>query len=218
VSSTPVHRCGLPIQEIAQPLAVRAEGRVTDPDSGNTGGVANGSRPHERFEENEMTDIATAATQVPDAGPTGEHDGRNEDTRRSASRLGGRSSMEGHGITVIADVVVEKIAGIAARQVRGVHQMGGRTGSAIGALKEIVTSSPAVSQGVHVEVGETEAAIDLDLVAEYGVPIVGLAEAVRRNVIDQVATMTGLRVVEVNVTVHDVHLPDLETPSEPRVQ
>ena len=62
------------------------------------------------------------------------------------------------------------------------------------------------SQGVTVEVGERQAAIDVDLVADFGVAIADLAAGVRRNVITSVERMTGLEVTEVNITVHDVHL------------
>ena len=67
------------------------------------------------------------------------------------------------------------------------------------------------------EVGEIEAAVDIDLVAEYGLSIQDVAQGVRRNVIGSVERMTGLRVVEVNVVVNDVHLPEAEkAPEEPR--
>ena len=56
------------------------------------------------------------------------------------------------------------------------------------------------------EVGERQAAIDIDLVSEFGVAIADLAAGVRRNVIASVERMTGLEVSEVNITVHDVHL------------
>ena len=64
------------------------------------------------------------------------------------------------------------------------------------------------SQGVQGEVGETQDAVDLSIVAEYGVAITDLAEGIRRNVINAVERMTGLEVTEVNITVHDVYLAD----------
>ena len=113
-----------------------------------------------------------------------------------------------HGKTTIAHTVVQKIAGLAAREVSGVYALGGGAARALGALRErIPGSSQSASQGVNVEVGETQAAVDLDLVTEYGVSITDVAEAVRRNVIDSVEGMTGLEVAEVNVTVNDIHLP-----------
>lgn len=128
------------------------------------------------------------------------------------------------GTTSIADTVVSKIAGIAARDVIGVHALGSGTSRAVNALRERIPGARTNhAQGVTVEVGETQAAVDIDLIAEYGVAIADLAAGVRRNVITSVERMTGLQVVEVNIAVADVHLPDDETPSgeadrSPRVQ
>ena len=124
------------------------------------------------------------------------------------------------GTTTIADTVVSKIAGIAAKEVVGVHALGGGGGRALGAIRERIPGARTNhSQGVSVEVGETEAAVDLDLVAEYGVSISDLADGIRRNVISAVERMTGLHVVEVNVTVNDVHLPqDDDQPAPPQEQ
>jgi len=125
------------------------------------------------------------------------------------------------GNTTIADSVVQKIAGVSAREVSGVYALGGGTARTIGAIRErIPGSSQSAGQGVAVEVGERQAAIDLDLVAEYGVSIVELSRAVRRNTIAAVEGMTGLEVTEVNVAVNDVHLPsdDQEDAQDPRVQ
>ena len=125
------------------------------------------------------------------------------------------------GNTTIADSVVQKIAGVSAREIAGVHALGGGAARTIGAIRErIPGSSQSAGQGVAVEVGERQAAIDLDLVAEYGVSIVELSRAVRRNVISAVEGMTGLEVTEVNVSVNDIHLPtdDQADAQEPRVQ
>jgi uncharacterized alkaline shock family protein YloU len=70
-----------------------------------------------------------------------------------------------------------------------------------------------VSQGVGVEVGETQAAVDLDIVVDYGVSITDLGRSIQRNVKQSVERMTGLQVVEVNVNVDDVKLPDTEDDS-----
>ncbi|MGO1438300.1 MAG: Asp23/Gls24 family envelope stress response protein [Candidatus Corynebacterium faecigallinarum] len=116
--------------------------------------------------------------------------------------------MTEHGQTSVADVVVSKIAGVAAREVTGVHGLGGGTARAIGALRERIPGARVnVQQGISVEVGERQAAVDISIVAEYGVAIHELAEAIRRNIILSVEEMTGLEVTEVNVLVHDIHLP-----------
>ncbi|MFD8395512.1 Asp23/Gls24 family envelope stress response protein [Streptomyces sp. NPDC059680] len=113
------------------------------------------------------------------------------------------------GRTTIADVVVVKIAGLAAREISGVYDMGVGISRTLGAVRERVPGGrPNVGRGVKVEVGERQAAVDLDLVIEYGVPIPEIARAVRENVISAVERITGLEVVEVNVNVDDVHLPE----------
>ena len=113
------------------------------------------------------------------------------------------------GTITVADTVVQKVAGIAAREINGVHAMGGGGSRAFGALKERIpgSSGPNVSQGVGVEVGETEAAVDLDIVVEYGVSVAEVARSIQRNVKQAVERMTGLKVVEVNVSVNDIYLP-----------
>ena len=113
------------------------------------------------------------------------------------------------GQITVAESVVQKIAGKACREVAGVHAMGTTGTRAFGAVRERIpgSSGPNVAQGVGVEVGEKEAAIDLDIVVEYGVSIAELGRSIQRNVKQSVERMTGLRVVEVNIAVDDVYLP-----------
>lgn len=112
------------------------------------------------------------------------------------------------GRTEIADDVVAKIAGLAAREVHGVSGFGTSAARAFGAITErIAGGRSSATQGVSVEVGERQAAVDVTVVVEYGVAITDLARAIRRNVVAAVEQMTGLQVVEVNVAVVDLHLP-----------
>lgn len=113
------------------------------------------------------------------------------------------------GHTHIADGVVAKIAGLAARGTGGVHALGRGTARAFGAVRErIPGAKPNVAQGVSVEVGTRQCAVDMALVVEYGVPIAELAAEVRDNVITALEGMTGLEVVEVNIAVDDIHIGD----------
>ncbi|MPY32410.1 Asp23/Gls24 family envelope stress response protein [Streptomyces adustus] len=135
--------------------------------------------------------------------------------------VAGRGDPGTRGRTTIADGVVEKIAGIAARDVVGVHAMGSGVSRALGAARERVPgTSKSVSRGVKVEVGETQTAIDLEIVVDYGVSVADVAGAVRESVISAVEWMTSLEVVEVNIAVSDVKLPDEEDAEEeqPRLQ
>ncbi len=120
------------------------------------------------------------------------------------------------GSTTIADVVVQKVAGLAAREIRGVHALGGGATRALSALRDRIPGATAsAGQGVSVEVGEKQAAVDLELVVEYGVPITELAKSVRGNVINAIEQITGLEVVEVNINVNDVHIPSDSEGDEP---
>ena len=125
------------------------------------------------------------------------------------------------GRTTISDTVVEKIAAMATREVRGVHNLGSGTARALGAVRERIPGARAsLGQGVSVEVGERQAAVDLDIVIEYGAEIAELSKAVRRNVINSIERMTALEVTEVNIVVDDVHVPGDDEPvdADPRVQ
>jgi uncharacterized alkaline shock family protein YloU len=124
------------------------------------------------------------------------------------------------GKITVSQNVVQKIAGIATREISGVYAMGTGSTRAFGAIRERIPGSqgPNVAQGVGVEVGETQAAVDLDIVIEYGVSVADLGRSIQRNVKQAIERMTGLDVVEVNVTIDDVHLPDgVEDSGPPRV-
>jgi uncharacterized alkaline shock family protein YloU len=125
------------------------------------------------------------------------------------------------GKTSIANGVVAKIVGIAAREIDGVHDVvGSGTGAAISGLATRVTRGDTRAQGVSVEVGEREAAASITLIATYGVSIPQVADAVRRNIIDRVEAMTGLTVIAVDIAVTDLYFADDDTTDEqhPRVQ
>ncbi len=123
------------------------------------------------------------------------------------------------GQTTIADPVVTKVAGIAAREVGGVYQLGGGVARALGAVTNRLPGGDSTTQGVSVEVGEKEAAVDLTVVVEYGESIPRVAQQIRENVVRRIEGITGLTVTEVNVAVNDLHLPSDDQDDEPsRVQ
>lgn len=143
--------------------------------------------------------------ETPRAGSMGERGGKSAGVPRGSDR-GSR------GRTTIADGVVAKIAGMAARDVPGVHAMGGGFARGMGAMRVRMPGAggKSVTSGVKVEVGEVQAAVDLEIVVEYGVSIIEVAGDVRENVIAAIERMTGLEVVEVNIAVGDVYVFDEE--------
>lgn len=102
----------------------------------------------------------------------------------------------------IADEVVSVIAGIAASEVPGVS---GMSGGFAGGISEVFSGKKNLSKGIKVEVGDKEAKIDVNIIVEYGVRIPDVAFEIQNRVKKAVETMTGLKVLEVNVHVQGVN-------------
>jgi uncharacterized alkaline shock family protein YloU len=125
-------------------------------------------------------------------------------------RISTATLQSDRGLTGISDVVVAKLASLATHEIPGVHAMGTGRARAIGAVKGILpgVASESATQGIAVEVGERQAAIDVDIVVEYGHSLVEVSNAVRANIIERVEEMSGLEVVEVNINIDDIHIGD----------
>jgi uncharacterized alkaline shock family protein YloU len=129
------------------------------------------------------------------------------------------------GKTKIEDVVVAKIADLAAREIPGVHDLTPLTTAKMlsgmaSSLASRVTGggSGQPTQLVNVVVGEIEAAVDLGMSVDYGENIPQVAEAVRRNIIGRIQAMTGLSVKEVNIDVTDLYFPTVANQAKAQVQ
>jgi uncharacterized alkaline shock family protein YloU len=108
------------------------------------------------------------------------------------------------GTTTIEDPVVAKVAGMAAQEIEGV-KMGTGTSRTLGTIVDTVTRGGGERRGVGVEVGKIEAAIDLTMAVLYGKSIPVVADSVRKNVIQRIENLVGLKVTEVNIVVDDVY-------------
>ena len=124
------------------------------------------------------------------------------DTAAAVAKL----SASGSGKTTIDDGVISKVAGIVTREVPGVYALGGNVSRAIGAIRDAINQTDR-SQGVSVEVGERQVAVDITLVAEYPVSLQKVADDVRAAVHTAIEDIVGMDVTEVNVTINDVHIP-----------
>jgi len=145
---------------------------------------------------------------------TGQQRERNEEKKKEETTTPRGPLQTAHGVTTIDENVVAKIAGMAAREVPGVYDMGNAVRRAFSAVTDRIPNAQTnVAGGISVQKGETQTAIEVTVVVDYGAPIVEVANAIRRNIIEQIEGTTGLEVVEVNINVTDVHLPDEDSDS-----
>lgn len=150
-----------------------------------------------------MSDTSTAGSKPgsPSSSPS-------SSSPATTSGNAGMSSLTSeHGTTTIAEGVVTKIAALAAREVDGVAELGGSLSGAIGSVVGRIRGNEHRTAGVGVEVGTTQAAVDLTMKVLYPASIHEVADSVRQNVIDRIQSMTGLDVVEVNIAVVDLLFP-----------
>ncbi|MDJ0320822.1 Asp23/Gls24 family envelope stress response protein [Pseudarthrobacter sp. PS3-L1] len=129
------------------------------------------------------------------------------------------------GQTTVVDSVVAKVAGIATQNIPGVYALGGGATRALGAVREAVGQKD-LAQGISVEVGQTQVAVDVTLVAEYPHPLQKVADDVRSAIFESIEGLVGMEVTEVNITITDIHIPSAdddkddekeEAPKEARV-
>ena len=127
----------------------------------------------------------------------------------STPGLAGEPTMV-DGTTEVLPYVVQKVAAFAAREIPGVASLGGSTARAVGAVRQTLTGSTDNTAGVRVDLEAQQARIGMDVEIEYGVGARELARALRRHVPKSVEEIAGVTVVELNVTITDVHLPGTE--------
>lgn len=99
------------------------------------------------------------------------------------------------------DKVIQKIIGIALSEVDGLLTVDG--GFFANVAGKLVNTSD-VTSGIDVEVGKKQVAVDLDIVAEYGIDISKLYDKIKNVIVREVKNMTELEVIEVNVNVVDI--------------
>jgi uncharacterized alkaline shock family protein YloU len=129
-------------------------------------------------------------------------------SRSSAGDGRGRLETD-RGTTTIAEVVVTKVAGIAAREVNGVHRLGGAVARALGAVSQRlqVGDTTGSTQGVNVEIVDADARVSMSVIIDYGESVPDVAQAIRDNVVRRIEATTGLHVSAVDISVTDLYFP-----------
>ena len=150
--------------------------------------------------------VATGEYAHSAAKATGEFAGHVADRIRNNAEL-----PADRGSTTIADEVVEKIAGYAAREVEGVYDLGGDVARVFASVKERVglgNKDDLSAQGVTVRLEGKTAAVKIIIVIEYGYVVYSVTEKVRAQVISAVESLLGLEVTAVDINVDDVHIDE----------
>jgi uncharacterized alkaline shock family protein YloU len=121
---------------------------------------------------------------------------------------GTQLAPEVKGRIEVADEVVEKVAGLAAIEVEGVADLGGDIERALESVRDrIGIGQKRGDQGIKAKITGREVSIDVTIMIEYGHVVMDVARNVKNNVARQTNRMLGLNVVEVNVTVDDIKMP-----------
>ena len=116
-----------------------------------------------------------------------------------------RGGDEVAGEIRMSQAVVATIALLVAQKTEGIYSIGKSSLIPFGS-----------SSGVEAEVGSKEAAVDIEVVINYGVDIRKVVNGLRREIAHQVDRMAGRKIVEVNVDVSDIHIEE-EKKEEPIV-
>ena len=110
-------------------------------------------------------------------------------------------SKDVRGELTYEDKVIQKIIGLSLDRVPGLlHVDGGFFSN----LTEKLVNSNDVTHGVNVEVGKEQVAVDLNVIVEYRKNVPTLYKEIKDVIVSEVAKMTDLEVVEVNVNVVDI--------------
>lgn len=119
------------------------------------------------------------------------------------------------GKVVFAEDVVATIASLAASDVEGVHAM---SGTAMDGISEKF-GKKSYTKGIKVEVGTEECAVDINVIIKYGYRIQEVSQKVQQEIKNAIETMTGLKVVEVNVYVNSIYFePEKKVEEEPAAE
>ncbi|KRN77016.1 Asp23/Gls24 family envelope stress response protein [Weissella minor] len=124
-----------------------------------------------------------------------------KDTQNTTSTAVNASSSAVTGELTFDDKVIQKIIGISLAKIDGLLSV---DGGFFSNLAGKVYDNKDVTTGINTEVGKTQVAVDMEIVVEYGKDINDIYDEMKKLIKEQVKTMTGLDLVELNVKVVDI--------------
>ena len=125
----------------------------------------------------------------------------NKDVKDVAKKEVAQAAHEVKGELTYDDKVIQKIIGLSLEKVSGLLAV---DGGFFSNLTDKLINTDNVTNGVNVEVGKEQVAVDLNVVVEYQKNVPALYDEIKKVVVEEVSKMTDLEVVEVNVNVVDI--------------
>ena len=125
----------------------------------------------------------------------------NKDVKDVAKKEVAQAAHEVKGELTYDDKVIQKIIGLSLEKVEGLLAI---DGGFFSNLADKLINTDNVTNGVNVEVGKEQVAVDLNVVVEYQKNVPALYDQIKKVVVEEVSKMTDLEVVEVNVNVVDI--------------
>ena len=125
----------------------------------------------------------------------------NKDFKDVAKKEVAQATHEVKGELTYEDKVIQKIIGLSLEKVSGLLAV---DGGFFSNLADKLINTDNVTNGVNVEVGKEQVAVDLNVVVEYQKNVPALYKEIKDVVVAEISKMTDLEVVEVNVNVVDI--------------
>lgn len=102
---------------------------------------------------------------------------------------------------MFSNKVLEKIAYQAIKKVDGIIELKSSSGSD---FMDFFSNNEDATRGINAEVGKEEVALDFEMIVEFGKNISTTYERAVAELTNQIKTMTGLNVTEINMKVTDI--------------
>ena len=114
------------------------------------------------------------------------------------------------GKIIFAPDVVATIAGLAAADIKGITSM---SGNVVEGFTEMF-GKKNLTKGVKVAVTDDSAAVDVEIIVNYGAKLPEVCAGIQESVSKALETMTGLKVTAVNISVEGLKFPEPEKTEE----
>ena len=128
------------------------------------------------------------------------------------SSLVERKSENVTGVVKVHESVIASIIRKAACSVDGVIRLAGNT--LVDNIAEFVGSKKVMDRAISIEMGDNSVKIEIRIILAYGCKVPEVAAEVQNAVIEEIARITGMQVLRIDVVVMDLEDPEEESTQE----